>query len=174
MSFTCNPLTDIFERVMAPHTNQRLRYPHERARTQGQKALSTKRVRFHEVDDFLASQSESLKITFSVLSHEVIVRRLWLRAAQPTTYLSNALLHAQSGQFFNNQVPRFPCQMTANCLIGSSKISGDSIARCNDLGFLVPLQFSGLVYAFEKRTEPNNNLNSLSIPESGLETPNPA
>ena len=85
MSFSRDPLTEISERVplVPPHTSQKVYYLHSGAEARS-KARSTKRVRFHEVDDILASQSVSLDITFPILSHEVIVRSLWLRAAQPT------------------------------------------------------------------------------------------
>lgn len=108
--------------------SQRVRYLHGGADTTS-KDLSTKRARYHEVDVFRASQSVSLDIAFPIPSHKVVVRSLWLRAAQPTTDFSNALLHSQSGQSLDNNVQCVPRQMPANCSVWSGEISVDTIAR---------------------------------------------
>ena len=138
-------------------------------------ALSTKRARFHEVNALLASQSVPLNITFPVLSHEIIVRSLWLGAAQPTTDLSNTLLHSQPRQLLDNNVPRLPRQVPTNCSIRSGEISGDTVAGGDDLGFLVPLQTLQLSISPVRDEQSCGAIAGVySSPEPCLMTPNAA
>ena len=65
---------------------------------------------FNQVDDLVTGQSVTLDKTFPKLSDEIIVRGLWLCAAQSTKYLPNSLLQSQSGKILDNNVPLLPSQ----------------------------------------------------------------
>lgn len=143
---------DIGTNTRLPHTSNWTGHLHTGTYARS-KLLSIDHV-FQQVDDLLASQIVALDIAFTILPHDVVVGSLWLRAAQIAKDLSDTLFESQSGQLRNNNIPRLPRQVPANCVIRSGKISENSVVRGNDFRFLVPLRVSpSLVYAFERRTE---------------------